>query len=334
MMYSHDENRIPRNGTEIIDVTKEEGEEGSAVFFCGVCLKNLHEVNFLLRIKHVKECCRLYGKVSEKMLSGSGALKLFLEYHGCLEYYDRFVVKDLAHVHGMDSHELRRLQNVVGGRKKLELALEHYALHGRLPLRASLLARGASEKSQKKVKKNTYSSLMGRQQQQQRNESASNETVHASSRRTSHRHDTEDSRSRLRRIERMLFLSLYEDTDEDDFKQRGSGSCGRLLNHQSVVYQNNSHVGQDESMWVGAACCGFELRGGSLEKRIALKRGISRDDNRGVGHHIRQESLAVKKVRLKAMEDELRVQLSTVKELEGMIASLKHEIDGIDNTTT
>lgn len=353
MAYGHDENRAPSNGTVVIDMTgedrpvllaeeKEEGAECSNLLFCGVCLQKLEDVNFLLRIKHVKECCRLYGsgKVSEKMVSGQRALKLFLEYHGCIEYYDKFIdsniVKDLDHVHGMGSHELRRLHSIVGGRKKLELALEHYALHGRLPLRASLLARSGSEKSNKTVKRmksNKNISLMGRQkQQQQKNEAASNGTVCPSGGLTGRnpRHNTLDCTSRLRRVERMLFVSFYEDTCENDTRQCGSSRM--TLNHQSVVYRNNNgHVTQDESMWVGAGCCGFELRSGSLERRLALKRGDVRE-GRGVGNRAQQESIAVKKVRLKAMEDELQVQLSTVKELEDMIGSLKKEIDELENT--
>eukprot|EP00889_Picochlorum_renovo_P008291 jgi/Picre1/35321/NNA_002783.t1 len=349
-----DENRAPRNGTVVIDMTgedkpvllaenkEEKDAECSNLVFCGVCLQNLEDVNFLLRMKHVKECCRLYGsgKLSEKkMVSGSRALKLFLEYHGCVEYYDKFIasniVKDLAHVRGMDSHELGRVQSIVGGRKKLELALEHYALHGKLPLRASLLARSGSEKSQKAVKRmksNKNVSLMGRQKQQKK-EAVGNGTVCPSGGLThrNDRHNFQDCTSRLRRVERMLFVSFYEDNGEnDDTKQ--CGSCRvKLHHHKSVVYRNNGHVTQGESMWVGAGCCGFELRSGSLEKRLALKRGDVRE-GRGVGNRALQESIAVKKVRLKAMEDELQVQLSTVKELEGMIGSLKKEIDELENT--
>lgn len=323
------------------DLSQTEGEDDGR--FCAVCLKELNELNFLMQMKHVKECSRACrssavlkqiwkngdtegtGKTDcrneggkQSFVGGKTALIQFLEYHGYSDMVQRFLnsVGTLSKVRDMDLEEVERVSGVHGlfHKRRLMFALEQYKKCGHLPLRHSHLPKENNTGKKRHRNGASLRHLCGEQNA---------EHVHGQN--MTVRLDVAHNRLKsVANAEKMILEGCWT-------VLKGTRMSPRFR-RTSTMYEKNTHwchrvVIRDQSLWHGAAKCQLSLESGCLEQR--LRTSTQRNvvvNNSSPDQKEDCLTVAMKQVRLKALKEELRVHLATVEELQSMIDTLEKDI--------
>jgi hypothetical protein len=130
--------------------------------------------------------------------------------------------------------------------------------------------------------------------------------------------------ARQRQIELALCSSLcaiVETRMRDDKSHESNRDMMRGLESKYVI------CGKEKSIFLATTTC--SMTGGetmTLEQRLEKRHGVS-DQRARCKSADASNSLSIKRVRLKALEDELVVQKATVCHLEELIRDLKKEIE-------
>ena len=304
----------------VIDMTEEEEEQGG---YCAGCLKDLNNVNFLLQMKHVKECPRrithgvleqICDNATQRLISGKKALIEFLRYYGYGHVVEDFVnsVGTLSNLRSMD---VGRLEHVTGverlfEKKRLMFAIEQYKHSGCLHQRRSHLldtAKGRRTKDKGNVK-----SLKRMCADDKQDKKVKSKVEDAS------KHFLVD-------IDKVLLDTFWKTACTGATMTEADGQRSSRVYEKMTVWCHRV-VSREHSLWYGAADCRLCLEKGSLEERLgsARRNSMVKQGDTSVTDSCR--TIATKQVRLKALKDELQVHLSTIEELQSMILALEEDI--------
>ncbi len=321
-LFSEPKRAAPPAGTsadEIIDMTNDDEELGG---FCPTCLKDLSDVNFLLQMKHVKECKKMTGRETgvlepicenpkRGLICGKQALVEFLHFYGYGSLVQDLMktVKTLSNLMLMDAVDLEQMTRVEGlsQKKRLIFALEQYKKTGHVYQRTSTIL-DKRKNSRLKDRTNTRSlkhlCVDGKHGMTQ---------------------DTNKSGTKAKSsvdIEKIL-LDTFWKSSRDTEPRSPEGCVSRI--YEGRTSWCHRVVARDQSLWFGAADCRLRLEKGCLEER--LRSGtrtsvVQQEDSVAKAY----QTIAMKQMRLKALKDELQVHVSTVEELRSMIRALEEEM--------
>jgi hypothetical protein len=273
--------------------------------FCSHCLVSLSPHNFLAKLQHVKACG------NAKIVDGRRAVARFLSYYGYEELQEKFegAGVGLGCLRHMDAARVEEVTGVGGlqGRTKFVFALEQYRESGRLQVRASLLdgaggrgfIGGGEKRGRATWARSTRGALPSATTAEERGIS---KTIPPPLRQSPPPPSSSSSLS----LDRVLLESLWTRP------RRAEGHDG---NRVSVSCS---------TLWTAAAACQSNHTG--LEDRLQRAQATGKSRKAAPAPSI-AGNIATKRVRLKAMQDELNVQQQTVQELKEMIAELQREID-------
>lgn len=313
----------------VIDMTLDEDGPGG---FCAVCLEDLNKVNFLLQMKHVKECSkgnRLDGVLEQVcvnsatkstgkqgLINGKEALIKFLQHYGYHDIIDDVIrgIGSLSNVRLMDIGQMEQATGVEGlaEKKRLLFAMEHYSQVGHLQFKKSS---HLFEKRQMDGKRGSVKSLKGMWVGGKEN---------AVVKKKKNNNINTNPSKRSVDMDKVLLDTFWKVLDCGCTKNPNS-ACSRLYEHGTPWCHRV--VSRDQSIWYGAADCRLFLEQGSLEQRLksGSRKAVVRT-NKSIKDKVDYNTLAMKHVRLKALKDELQVHLSTVEELRSMICTLEEDI--------
>lgn len=329
-----------------VDGEKYGNQEEELGCFCGACLKELSDLHFLMQMKHVKECqmsssdlksdnsinkenrgpTAAVTKAGKGIVPGDVALELFLVHHygydeRVLKMFVEAGVKSLNCILKMCSRVVEELEALPGleglsGKKRLVFALEQYVEQG-------CVKRGGTRKSVLDVERKKVVS-------RGKVSKSLKELVSRDSREKGIDMMVENVEVSLpkhrRRVEMTLLDVLYRSSGSSDtigavgmVRHNGGGKSSMLCSY--------SHVESvEQSLWFATHGRGLLIpECGTLEERIQRRGNDARGLDGRRDHEV--ESVAMKQVRLKAMQEELRAQKMAVSELERMIVDLEQEID-------
>jgi hypothetical protein len=328
-----------------LDGEKYGNQEEELGCFCGACLKELSDLHFLMQMKHVKECQMSSSdlksdnnnkenrgptpgvtKARKGIVPGDVALELFLVHHygydeRVLKMFVEAGVKSLNCILKMCSRVVEELEALPGleglsGKKRLVFALEQYVEQG-------CVKRGGTRKSVLDVeRKKVVSRDRGKVSKSLK------ELVARDSRERGIDMMVENVEMSLprhrRRVEMTLLDVLYRSSSGssdkiDAVRHHGGGKSSMLCSYSRVE-------SVEQSLWFATHGRGLLIpECGTLEERIQRRGNDARGFDGRRDHEV--ESVAMKQVRLKAMQEELRAQKMAVSELERMIVDLEQEIN-------
>ena len=276
--------------------------------FCSRCLISLKHLNFLAKLTHVKSC-------GGKVVDGEHAVGRFLEYYGYEELQQHFKKNriDMDVLVATDVGVIEEITGVkgLGGWTKFELALEQYRKRGHLHVRNSIIggrtAGGSGSSVASKRKEQTERSVIW----------ARSKTVVSQIQ--------QHTMSELRRKHLNLARNSYS---------LDKVLLGSLWIRPKHTARKRINLTTCSTLWVAAGACESNHIG--IEERLRLTKEArmstqTRERLEAQGNQAQQQatssSLATKRMRLRALQDELTVQKQTVRELQGMISELQDEID-------
>jgi hypothetical protein len=277
----------------------------SSPHFCSNCLMSLTKLNFLAKLQHTKTCGG-----NAKMVDGRRALGRFLAYYGYEDFETVFASKgiDLNILKTMDLGLIEQETGVkgLGGRTKFVLGLEQFKERGRLHVRSSLISdqRGGVNGGEKKKKhrKTTWARSTPSMVRIKREHEGPVQPCRV-------------ARTSVSPLGKVILESLWYHPTHDG--------------KRSIKSTNSTNC---SSLWMAAGTC--------LSRHIGLEERLQRNQKATASPHKQRlqpqagqpqpqsvvDSLATKRIRLKAMQDELVVQQQTICELQAMIRELQQEI--------
>eukprot|EP00890_Picochlorum_soloecismus_P001175 jgi/Picsp_1/2058/NSC_05523-R1_---NA--- len=319
---------------------------------------NVTGMNFLIRMKHVKECsdCVDRAQMSDKengrpsCISEESALRRWLKFHGLeQEMFD--VMKSrgvsLKEMRGVDPQKAVEGLGMKKQKRKMMIAIEQYKQKGCIPLSKSKLNRNAYKKSRDGIGaslKDRFKRFRG----DDTNKKSAESRVDAYATEKNARIKSADAEycktecgiARQRQIELALCTSLCAvlprmgdgeslyNRDETSMVRR----CGGLDSKYVICEDENT-------LFRATATCSKNVGELTLEQRLEKRHGAGiyvLSSGEQAVLKVRQarcnsadasNSFSIKRVRLKALEDELLVQKATVRHLEELIRDLKKDIE-------
>ena len=341
--------------TVVGNVVASVNERTENQLYCSCCCKNVTDMNFLIRMKHVKQCSESFGGAEmnstdkengrPSCVSEDSALRYWLKYNGFNEeLFDAMksrgiLLKDIGR---MDAEKAVEVIGMKKQKKKMMIAMEQYRQKGCIPLSKSKLNRSTLKKSRSGLGgslKDRFKRLRG-DVDEKSVESRTNALV--CSRDTvsgarsmdagycRHKKDMllASGIARQRQIELALCGSVCG-VVQTGMKYCKSQDCDnrdmtRRLESKYVI------CGKENSIFLATTTCRKTDRETlTLEQRLEKRQGGAgvSDQRARCNSGDASNSVSIKRVRLKALEDELVVQKATVCHLEELIRDLKREIE-------